>query len=316
MNRLALSSLALLVVVAGCSSDDSPAPAQNKDAGGDASVIGDTAGLKNDGEPPKDIATDPPPGSIGDAVGREEPPGATDLPLDLSCMGTPMPIGTSAPTDRTAKTAELGDTMALVPETELELYYSNKLEGTPDVKVTTAATTADAMVKIPSGFFLARTKKTGQIETVAYDWWIDKEPGITFAIANPDRVAALGALIGGAEYTHQAGSSRLVVVVKDCKQHDVANAHVVIEVGGKLVAPVTSGAGIRRNYFGDNELPGKGTTTSRSGVVAFLNVPATGPVRLIAYGKTGGSVVPIGIRTLQPAADGVVTAYITPWNEP
>jgi hypothetical protein len=315
MNRFALSSLALCALLAGCSSDNDTNNPGPSDAGADVSTVGDTAGLKNDGTPPADISTDPLPAAMADAVAREEPPGPSDLPLDLSCMGDPMPIKTSEPTDRSVKTAELGDEMALVPETDLEIFYSNKLEGTPDVKVTTAATTAEATVKIPIGFFLAHTKKTGMLETIAYDWWIN-EPIHTFAVASPDKVRALGALIGGSEYTHVPGTTRLVIVVKDCKRRDVANAHVVIEIGGKVVAPVTTGDGIRRNYFGDNELPSKATVTSRSGVVAFLNVPSASPVRFIAYGKVGGAVVPIGIRTVTPVADAVITANISPWNEP
>jgi hypothetical protein len=315
MNRVGPSSFVVLALIAGCSSDE-PQSSTKADSGSDVSVIGDTAGLKNDGEPPKDVSADPPPGSLAEAVGRELPPGATDLPLDLSCMGTPMPIKTGDPVERTLKTAELGNADSLIPETNVEIFYSNTLAGTADVSATSAKTTADFIAKIPPGFFLVRTKKTGLIETVAYDWYVDKETTLTFAIGNPDNLTALQVLIGGAEYMHPAGSGRVVAKLKDCKQHDIANAHVVLEVDGKIVAPVTTGDGLRRNYFGDNELPSKATVTSRSGVVAFLGVPASAPIRLIAYGKTGGAVVPIGIRSLKAVPDGVVTVFITPWNEP
>jgi len=314
MNRVAIPSILLCALVSACSSDDSQ-PAAAVDAGKDVSVIADTAGQKTDGLAPADVSADPPPGALADTVGREEPPGATDLPLDISCMGAPMPVKTGEAVEKSVFSVELGDDMALVPETSVEIFYSNTLAGAPDATLTTAATTADGKAKITPGFISVRTKKTGMIDTVAYDWWVDTA-SVRFAIGHPDKVAALGVLIGGAEYAHVPGTGRLVLAIKDCKRHDLANVHVVLEVDGKVVAPTTKGDGVRRNYFGDNELPGKGTVTSRAGVVAFLNVPAASPVRLIAYGKTGGAVQPIGIRTLKPLADGVVTAYVTPWIEP
>lgn len=314
MKRFALPSILLSALVSACSSDETGG-STSADAGRDVSVVADTAGQKNDGVPPSDLSADPPPGSLEEAVGRETPPGATDLPLDLSCVGTPMPVKTGEAIERTVITAQLGDNASLVPETDFEIFYGNVLGGTPDVTGKTAATTADGKAKITPGFFAARTKKTGLIETVAYDWWLES-PSVTFAIAHPDSLAALQVLIGGGDYVHKPGTGRMVVKLKDCKQHDVANAHIVLEVDGKVVAPTTKGDGVRRNYFGDNELPSKATVTSRSGVVAYLNVPATAPVRLTAFGKSGGAVVPLGIRTLKLVPDGIVTAYITPWNEP
>ncbi|MBI2389939.1 MAG: hypothetical protein HYV09_10135 [Deltaproteobacteria bacterium] len=317
MARPALHSLLALVLLSGCS-DDAATPA-NTDAGtdtGNDSAVADTAGAKNDGEPPKDLSADPLPASMATAVGFQPPSGPADQPLDLSCLGTPMPIATGAVVDRTVKTAELGDTTALVPETDVEIFYANKLGGAADVTGKTAAGTAQLAAKIAPGFFLARTKKSGLLETVAYDWWIDKEPVFTFAIAVPAKVEALEALSGGVEFKREAGTSRLVVQVRDCKRNNVSNAHVVIEIGGKIVAPVTTGPGIYRNYLGDNELPSEAKVSSRSGVVAFLNVPASAPVRLIAYGKTAAGIVPFAIRTLPPVADGVVTALVSPWIEP
>jgi hypothetical protein len=314
MTRFA-APLVLLAALAAACSDDSSSTSSTTDAGRDVAVVADTAGQKNDGVPPADVSADAPSASLADAVGRDPKTGATDLPIDLSCVGAPMPVKTGEATDRTVLTADLGDDSTLVPETDVEIFYSNTLAGTADVTGKTAAMTADMMAKITPGFFAVRTKKMGRIETVAYDWWLEG-PKVTFATAHPDKLAGLQVLIGGADFVPAAGTTRLVVRVKDCKQQDVANAHVVVEVDGKIVAPVTKGEGIRRNYFSDSELPSKGTETSRAGIAAFLNVPATSPVRVIAYGKVAGAVVPLAIRPLKPVADGIVTAYITPWVEP
>lgn len=315
MARPALYPLLALVFLSGCSDDAAATTPPASDAGTDTAVA-DTGGSKNDGVPPTDVSADPAPTSMANAVGFQPPSGPADLPLDLSCVGTAMPLAAGTTIDRTLKTTELGDPTALVPETDVEIFTANKLGAAADLTGKSAAATAEIAAKIAPGFFLARTRKSGLLETVAYDHWIDKETVFPLTIAVPTKIEALEALSGGADFKREPGTSRLVVQVRDCLRNNVTNAHVVIEIAGKVVKPVTTGAGIYRNYLGDNELPSSAAVTSRSGVVAFLNVPASAPVRFIAYAKTAAGVVPIAIRTLPPVADGVVTALITPWIEP
>ena len=58
-----------------------------------------------------------------------------------------------------------------------------------------------------------------------------------------------------------------------------------------------------------------GTATDRAALERLGGALGHGPISRL-FVRSGGAIVPLGIRTLRPLADGVVTAYISPWIEP
>ena len=136
------------------------------------------------------------------------------------------------------------------------------------------------------------------------------------AVPTQEKVQLLSVLIGGTSYEPTKGAGRAVVRVKDCALHALANTHVVLEVDGKVRRPSKSD-GLRRSYFSDTEFPGPNTWTSRSGVVAFLEIPpGAKSIRLVARGKVGGVTKVVGLRTIPLVADGLVAAKVMPFTTP
>jgi hypothetical protein len=109
-----------------------------------------------------------------------------------------------------------------------------------------------------------------------------------------------------------------VVRAVDCKGNPLMNAHIAMEIDHVVtgIVSTTGATGIRRNYFGDNELPSPAKWSSHSGVAAFLDVPTGKSIRIVVRGKTadGTDVSVVAMRKVPVVADGVSTAKITPFT--
>jgi hypothetical protein len=274
-----------------------------------------------------DAATDAPtmsggyvdPNAGGDPVPADLPEpkaydGSADVAPDLSCAGMKMPLGTTA-ADREIHTIQTGGTDTdRVPNVDVEVFTSNTNEGAPTA---TGKSAMDGMLtmKLPTGYMTFRTKGgMGYVETLGYDYFVVDGKPLTVQASPADKVQALESLsTEDGSYMHTAGTGRYVAQVTDCKNRPLSNTFVVLESDTKLVVPGTASPAMRRNYFGDNALPSSAKFTSRSGVVAMLDVPLAGKLRAVAWAKTGGALKPIAVRALVVPADVVTTSLITPF---
>ncbi len=318
------SSSGSLVACSGAGGDPAPGAKPGADAGADTKPVVDSGPTP---EGVADPAADPVPAGLPALSARAS---EADLPADLSCFGQAQPVGIGKGDDREVHIVELGGTdNDRVAGAKAELFFSNVVSGTPDlVGVGATPENADQKAKagtfnaaIPAGFIAVHFPLSeGHIETIAFD--LDTRPAgfISATVAPSSTVEALSSLIGGIAYKPTPGAGRLVVRAVDCADLPLANAHVTIEVDGVVPAMVTTSdaTGIRKSYFGDAELPGPGKWTSRSGVVAFLDVPNGKALRLVVRGKpdAAGAVKVLGIRKLPIVVDGVVTAKISPFKTP
>jgi hypothetical protein len=321
---------ALLVLLAlSCSSKSDP-PANTADTGTTTdSVVSDTpGGRKLDGDPAADNAVDPTPMDIPVVVARTKatPGPATDVKPDFSCQGQTQMASDGKPVERDFHTVELSGTDAdRVPSMKFEISFVNKYPAPVDLSLTSSAGT-DAMdptrgsvkAKTPGGNLTWHVlPATGYYEIVVLDYSVDADQLIVPVTAAPEaKVAVIEALVGGSGYSHTPGNSRFVVTVRDCQDFDVMGVQLSLEVDGKT-AEVKEG-GVRRSYFGDNRLPSTAKWTSRSGIVAFVGVPSTDNLRLVARGRLteGGPIEVLAMRKMPKLPDGVVTAIVAPHVEP
>jgi hypothetical protein len=302
--------VAALIGVAGCSDKNEAPPAAPDAATTTDAVVSDTGG-----EPaPLDPAADPPPTDLAVVVARA--PDA-DVTPDFSCTGQPLPLARGAKGKRELRTIVLGGSDGeRIPGLPFEVFLSNKLGGAPDLSLQSSETGV-VEAELAPGFLTYRTAKTAdRLEYVAYDLVVP-ESAPTYVWGAPiAMIESVEALMGGGNYARVAGSGRVVVTIADCKMQPIAGAHLALEVDGAVVPPVTTGAGPRRSYFGENQLPSPATWSSRSGVVTILDVPAK-TVRMVARVRTseGAAPVAVAMRTVPVIADGIVTAFVSPWIE-
>ncbi|MGZ3424367.1 MAG: hypothetical protein ACXWUG_12345 [Polyangiales bacterium] len=317
MSRLALSVF-LACSVAACSGTSEPTQSGDPTKPGPTTDPGTKTG---DPDAPLDPSTnDPVPVDLPSLVAHAA--SGADLAPDFSCAGKPMPVEHGATKDREFHLIELGgqdtDRVGDVP---VELFFANKL-GKADASLM-APKSDDAT---QNGLFHANTHggfigyriaaQPGYVSIVGLDLDVPESGPVLPAVPTVDRVKALSILIAGSAYDPTPGTGRVVVRIVDCNTNAVAGAHVTLEVDGKVVKPGKND-GVRRNYFSDSELPGDDTLTSRSGVVAFLEVPGDAKtIRVVARGKVGSDTQVIAKRSVPLVADGVLTAKAAPWKAP
>lgn len=267
-----------------------------------------------------DPVADPVPSDIGELKAFA----TSDVAPDLSCFGTAMPVSRGSMGDREFHLIALGgDDSERISGVAVELFLGNKVNGAmPDASVMSpkdddATKTGLFHAKAHAGWIGYRIAASdGTLPIVGLDLDVPDSGPVLPAAPTKDKVDALSILIGGASYTPVAGAGRVVVRAVDCQGHPLVNAHVVLEVDGKVPAVNAEGE-MRKSYFNDTELPSSGKLTSRSGVVAFLDVPATAKsLRAVARGNVGGTVKVLGLREVPLVQDGVATAKITPFTAP
>jgi len=298
-----------------CSSSGGEPPTPPADTG--VSDTGDASTLPT----PLDPVNDPPgdlPAALGHSLVTSE-----DSPADFSCYGSPLVIARGAPADREFHVIELGGADSdRVGGVSVDLYFDDTFKKS-DLTVTSLKSddktkNGTFTAKVSAGYISYRFPASpGYLETYGIELDVpDTGPSLP-AVANADKVTALSILIAGASFTATKGAGRIVVRIMDCKGHAVMGAHVLLEVDG-AVPKITPGEGIRRNYFSDNELPSAGKYTSRSGVVAFLEIPpAAKSIRLVARAKGGDGVIkPIVMRTMPVVGDSLVAATVFPYVAP
>ncbi len=325
MHKLPLFSCLAFVALSACSSDSEPAAPAPGDAGSDVAADVVTPPGTIDGDPALDPAADPPPATLPVVAAFD---GSGDVAPDLSCGGQPMPDGTTSPAERELHFAQLGGTDAdRVEEIPFDVFLGNRVTGAPDASGTSSKgssasdpTRGTASVSLGAeGFVATRTAAaTGYLETFQLDLWVPKDGPVLVAATPESAIAATEVLIGGVGFTTAADRARVVVTVADCQRRPMSGVHVVLEVDGAVVPPVTSDVGLRRGYFGDTQLPDSALThTSRSGIVGFLDVPAKS-VRLVARGRktADGPIEVLATRPLSPKAGAVTTALVSAFVEP
>lgn len=282
-------------------------------------------GPTNDPNAPADPTADPVPADLPVLVAH-----ATDgdVAADLSCVGQPLPVATSPLTEQTFHLTELGgDDTARVGGLPVQIFYDNDPSHAPDTTPTSkdaksAGTKENVGVfetNSPPGFIAFHVAKAdGYVETTALDLDVRGTGPFDAMVAPSGTVTALSILIGGSTYTPTPGAGRVVVRAVDCKGNPLMNTHIAMEIDHVVtgIVSTTGATGIRRNYFGDNELPSPAKWSSHSGVAAFLDVPTDKSVRLVVRGITANGAEPtvLAMRKVPVVADGVVTAKITPYT--
>jgi hypothetical protein len=311
-----LSILWIFAAVA-CSSSSETPPTSQADTGTTPDVSNLETSTGGDYLDPI-AGGDAPPSGLPDPKAFD---GAADVDADLSCAGMKMPVGTT-PTDHEIHTIEIGGKDAnRVGEIELEVFYANKL-GTPDAtgtssKGTMPSDTGVVTMKVPTGFVTFRAKgKTGYLETIGYDYFVEEGKGFFVQTSPIGTIQATEILSTEPGFEHAAGTTRFVAQVTDCKRRPISGVFVTMESDGKVVVPTKSSPGARRNFFGDNSLPSDAAYTTRSGVVAIVDLPVGAKMRAVGWVKKGGSLTPIVSRSAVLPADVVVTALVTPFASP
>jgi hypothetical protein len=284
----------------------------NTDTGGASETGGDTG---------PSTTADPVPETLPELFANGDTP---DVPADLSCAGKPIPVGEGAAEAHEFHMVELGGIDSdRVGGVGVEIFNDDVFDGTPDITTKADDGTADAAKKgvftanVNKQFIAMRFPKTdATLETIALDFEIKGTSPILATVATASKADLISILAAGPDFKPSAGTARVVVRATDCQSRALSNGHMAIEIDG-AIAKVTTGStpGIKRSYFSDSSLPGTGKWSSRSGVVAFLDVPVGKPVRLVFFGKTDGSAKPsiVASRPI-PVVDGaVVTATVTPY---
>ena len=319
-----LIALSALGLAAGCGSAATSAPSSGPAAGPGAPAEPGSPSTPAKPGAPAEPTADPVPAAIpvlsSFAVDKDVAP-------DFSCVGQSLPVSSAPVAPHEFHLVELGGQDSdRVGGVKVELFYGNDPSTVADVTAT-SKTKSDGDKKnigvfeasTPQGFVAFHIPKSeGFVDTTALDFDVRGEgPFLPTAAAN-GRVDALSILIGGSSYTPAAGAGRIVVRAVDCKGNTLVNAHVALEVDGAVTA-IASGStdpGVRRSYFSDTELPGTSKWTSRSGVVAFLDVPTGKSLRLVVRGKVDGANVAtvIAMRKIPVVADGIVTTKLSPFT--
>jgi hypothetical protein len=293
---LALSGLSLgafAVTLQACSgSDDEPATPSNTTDSGKV----DTGG--KDAAPP--VLTE----SLK-VLNAEK----VDVDADLSCLGVaPSDAGTDAGgpapgelVDVTFKVIEFGGGGSdVVVNADVDLFYKNTvLGGARDVTGKTGATDPNrglVTLKIPFGQrFTYRVNPNDALRTFVY---FDSDP-VTKTTGNYELTAITKskydqfalAITGKTGFLTAKGTGIYSARVMDCADHEVSNA-IVEFVDAANGQPLTTGPGDADlkpvHYLTDNDLPSTDRHwTSRSGLIAAINVPETtaGGKKLMAIAK-------------------------------
>lgn len=316
---LAASVIASLFMVGsvGCAGNDgtgtpSPAPSTTPDPSTNSAP-----------NAPLDPSADPVPAGIPVLAAFDRAAGA-EVKVDLSCAGKPLPVSQGAASDREFHLITLGgqDTDR-AGDAKVDLFLDNKFEMPADatvaVKKTNDPTTSGVFTsKAQPGWIAYRavSPSASYLPIIGLDLEVPETGAVQPAIPTKEKVDMMSILIGGADYEASKGSGRAVLRTVDCQGRPLVNAHVVLEIDGKVSKPA-KGDGLRRSYFTDTEFPSMTTTwTSRSGVVAFIEVPAGAKsIRAVARANVDGQVKVIGMRTIPLVADGVTTAKLFPYSQ-
>jgi len=301
LNLLVLCGLplgALALSMQACGSDDGGTPATTTDAGKDA---------KTDSGPPpltKELQV----------LDKDK----VDVPADLSCMGMPPADsgvgdagGDAGPApgdvvDVTFKVVEFGGGGSdVVVNAVVDLFYANTLgDGAmPSATGTTGSmdpTRGLVTMKIPFGKpFTYRVNPNDALRAFVY---FDSDP-VTKTTGNYELTAITKskydqfalAITGKTGFLTAAGTGIYSARVVDCQDRNISAAIVEI-VDAATGTPLATGPGDGDlkpiHYLSDNDLPSTGLYwTSRSGLVAAINVPETKTKKLkaIAKGLYGGS---------------------------
>ncbi len=313
-----LASLAAMTLIACGGTDGGGANGQPTTDAAPATTDAPTTPASPDPSEPANAVEDPVPASIPAlaAFGNR-----VDVPIDLSCAGNAFPANAATATDHEFHAVELGgDDSTRVAGAKIELFDDNVLKVPADTTITSpdgdATTKGLFHASVAPGWIAYRVTNPpdGYLPIYATDLEVPVSGVVLPAIPSQGKVDILSALIGPSGYTASKGSGRAVVRVVDCKYNQVQNAHVTIEIDGKSTAPKKSD-GVLRGYFTDAEFPGTSQWTSRSGVVAFLEIPGTAKtVRVVARGMLGGVEQVIAVRNLPMVVDGITTAKLFPYK--
>jgi hypothetical protein len=311
-----LASLTALTLIA-CGGTDG-ATANGQPTSDASPSTPDAAPASPDPSEPSNAPEDPIPAAIPAlaAFGNR-----VDQPIDLSCVGNPLPPNGTTATDREFHALELGgDDSTRVANAKIELFFDDQLKPPADATITTPDGDATSKglfhAKVAPGWLAYRVTSPpeGYLPIYALDLEVPATGPVLPAIPASGTVEILSALIGPSGYTATKGTGRAVVRVIDCKYNQVQNAHVTIEVDGKSMSPKKAAGNILRGYFTDAEFPGTAAWTSRSGVVAFLEIPGNAKtIKVVARGMIGGQERVIAVRTIPLLADGVTTAKMFPY---
>jgi len=313
---LAASVIATLAIV-GCAGNDgtgtpSPAPSTTTP---DPTPSGDP-------NAPLDSSADPVPAGIPVLRAFDKAAGA-EVAVDLSCAGKPLPVSRGPATDREFHLINLGgQDIDRAGDAKVDIFLDNKFEmpadATVQVKKTDDPTTSGVFTtKAQPGWIAFRAVPSGTsayLPIIGLDLEVPDTGAVLPTLPTQEKVNMMSILIGGSDYEASKGSGRAVVRVVDCQGRPMVNTHVVLEIDGKVGKPAKTD-GLRRSYFSDTEFPSMSTTwTSRSGVVAFIEIPAGAKsIRAVARGIVDGQTKVIGLRPMPLVADGVTTAKLFPY---
>jgi hypothetical protein len=269
-----------------------------------------------------DPVDDPVPSGLP-ALSAHDKVKGVDVTPDISCFNKPLEVAVGTPATREFHLIELGGADSdRVGDAKVDLFVGNQIGNMPDVSTMTKKgedmqSTGVFSAAVPAGFIAYRVNPgVGYVPVVGLDLEVPPTGAVLPAVPTQSKVDVLSVLIGGSAYEPTKGAGRAVVRVKDCKLNALANVHLVLEADGKVRKPSKSD-GLRRSYFGDSELPGTGEWTSRSGVVAFLEIPAGAKnVRLVARGIVDGKPQVVAMRKIPLVADGLVAAKVMPFTAP
>jgi hypothetical protein len=319
MNRLlALVASLSFVSVACASADGTKSPTTSNPTTTPDQTTNPTA----DPNAALDPVDDPVPAGLPQLSAHNKATG-TDVIPDLSCFAKALPVSTGTAANREFHLIELGgaDTDR-VGDAKVDVFVGNEVNKMPDATVMVKkgedmSSTGVFNASVPAGWLAYKVAPSmGYVPIVGLDLEVPESGPVLPAVPTQAKVDALSVLIGGATYEPTKGAGRAVVRIKDCALNALTNAHVVIEIDGKVRRP-SKGEGLRRSYFGDSEFPGPGTWTSRSGVVAFIEIPAGAKqLRIVARGNVGGETKVIGLRKIPLVADGLVAAKVMPFATP
>ena len=223
-----------------------------------------------------------------------------DVDADLSCIGLTRDAGAETGGDAggplpgdlvdiTFKVLEFGGGSGdVVANADVDLFYKNTvLGGAADVTGKTGAmdpTRGLVTLKIPFGTkFTYRVNPNDLLRTFVY---FDSEP-VSKTSGNYELTAITKskydqfalAITGKTGFLTAAGTGIYSARVMDCGGHEVSNAIVEL-VDADTGTPLPTGPGDADlkpvHYLTDNDLPSTGRYwTSRSGLIAAINVPET-----------------------------------------
>ena len=272
-----------------------------------------------------------------------------DEPADFECRGKPRDAGPindaelDADPDAARPSGQLVPVTAnmfafgtgnteKIPNLKFDVFYGNVMtdDKTPDLIDVTTDDKGQATFNAPVGYRIAyRIKPVGDPDPVKaiepyfeYDQLIPSVGGsaIEFAGMRHDKFQTLTlAVTGKTEFTQFPGTGIFATRVVDCKRRYIQNVQIdLVDVEEGLVTYGKCTEGLCRLYLSDLELPALGrTTSSRSGLAAFVGVPvtsATHHVRAIARARLPGAAEPsvFSTRELEIHEGAVNVLYLEP----